>query len=118
MALLIGMEAVAPVRFRQGSLELGYRYEGCPLVVSAGIVMQDETAHVQTLILAPGEVREMNGQFLSALTTDPDELVDSAGLEIEYSTAPGTVLASVQAVAADGRLSLRRVHAVQRFSAE
>lgn len=61
-----------------------------------------ETAHVQTLILAAGEVREMNGQFLSALATLPDELVDSAGLEIEYSTAPGTVLAAAQAVAADG----------------
>jgi hypothetical protein len=62
---------------------------------------------VDWLILEPGEVREMNGRLLEAAQTLPQESILSAGVEIEYSTAPGSVLAVVQSISSDGSRAFR-----------
>ena len=54
------------------------------------------------IVLAPGEVRELSPEVQGQTSRlDLDQVV-SAGVEVVYSTAPGTVLASAQSVSRDG----------------
>ncbi len=70
----------------------------------------DKTTQILALdpiALAPGEVRELSPE-VQRLTASLDyDLLTSAGMEIAYSTASGTVMALAQSVSRDGNYVFR-----------
>ena len=68
---------------------------------------ETRAAELDPVVLEPGEVRELSRELLDLVGGLPTETMRSAGLELRYSTAPGTVLAAAQSVSLDGEYAFR-----------
>jgi hypothetical protein len=68
-----------------------------PYLTASG---REGIAHLSTVRLAPGEIREIN--LAAALARSGVASAASAGLELEHTGAPGDLVASALAVSADG----------------
>jgi hypothetical protein len=68
---------------------------------------ETRAAELDPVVLEAGEVRELSRELLDLAGGLPTETMRSAGLELRYSTAPGTVLAAAQSVSLDGEYAFR-----------